>query len=195
MRTRTARAGEEPAVAALLALALAEDPFIEWIAGDDPRRATAWMLSGVRMASRRGLVLVDDALTAGAVLMAPGAMPLPLRENLALLPGLTRSVGWRRVPGVIRALTRLERAQPAEPHWTGLALGVHPGSRGSGTGRAVIEAALDRIADERVGVYLEVCAGGPHALYRKFGFERHATVEPGFGAPVMETMWRGGTSD
>ena len=44
------------------------------------------MLSGVRMASRRGLVLVDDALTAGAVLMAPGAMPLPLRENLALLP-------------------------------------------------------------------------------------------------------------
>lgn len=190
MRIRPARTEEEPTVAALLALALAEDPFIKWIAGDDHRRATAWMLSGLRMASRRGLVLVDDALTAGAVLMAPGAMPLPLRENLALLPGLTRSVGWRRVPGVIRALTRLEQAQPVEPHWTGLALGVHPRSRGSGTGRAVIEAALDRIAGDRVGVYLEVCAGGPHALYRKFGFERHATVEPGFGAPVMETMWR-----
>jgi hypothetical protein len=108
MRIRTARADEEPAVAALLALALAED----------------------------------------------------LRESLALLPGLTSSFGWRRVPGVIRA---------------------------------VIEAALERIADERIGVYLEVCAGGPHALHRKFGFERHGTVEPGFGAPVMETMWRGGT--
>ena len=96
MIIRPARSDEQPAVAALLALALGEDPFIQWIAGDDHRRATAWMLSGLRMASRRGLVLVDDALTAGAVLMAPGAMPLPLRENLALVPGMARAVGWRR---------------------------------------------------------------------------------------------------
>ncbi|WP_205695502.1 N-acetyltransferase [Conexibacter sp. SYSU D00693] len=187
---RPMRPDEGPEVAGLLALALRDDPFIRWIAAGDHARATRWMSAGLRMAQHRGLVLVDDGLAGAAVLMGPGAMPLPMRENAALLPALLRAVGARRVPGVLRALTRLEAAQPPEPHWTGLVLGVHPALQGTGVGRAIIEAALARTSRDRVGTYLEVCAGGPHALYRRFGFTRHATVDAGAGAPVMETMWR-----
>jgi GNAT superfamily N-acetyltransferase len=185
---RAMRAGEAPAVARMLAAALADDPFIRWIAGTDQDRATAWMRAGLTMAERHGLVLVDETLAGAAVLMRPGAMPLPPRENLRLLPALVRAVGARRVPGVLRALTTLERAHPAQPHWTGLVLGVEPRAQGTGVGRRVITAALQALGDE--AAYLEVCEGGPAALYQRFGFVPHARVTPGHGAPVMATMWR-----
>jgi GNAT superfamily N-acetyltransferase len=176
----------------MLAMALADDPFIRWVAGTDRDRATAWMLAGLRMAERRGLVLVDDTLEGAAVLMRPRSMPLPVLENLALLPALVRAVGVRRVLGVLRALTALEGAHPAEPHWTGLVLGVHPRAQGTGVGRRVIAAALAAIAGD--AAYLEVCEGGPVALYARFGFVPLALVTPGHGAPVMATMWRGASA-
>jgi GNAT superfamily N-acetyltransferase len=172
----------------MLAAALADDPFIRWIAGTDHDRATAWMRAGLTMAGRRGLVLVDERLEGAALLMPPGSMPLPVRENVRLLPALVRAVGARRVPGVLRALTTLERAHPAEPHWTGLVLGVEPRAQGTGVGRRVISAALEALGDG--AAYLEVCEGGPSALYRRFGFVDHGRVTPGHGAPVMATMWR-----
>lgn len=185
---RPMRSGEAPAVARTLATALADDPFIRWIAGTHHARATAWMLAGLTMAQRRGLVLVDETLAGAALLMPPGSLPLPMRENLALLPALVRAVGIRRVPGVLRALTALDRAHPEEPHWTGLVLGVDPRAQGTGVGRRVIEAALAAVGDD--AAYLEVCEGGPAALYARFGFAAHARVAPGHGAPVMATMWR-----
>jgi GNAT superfamily N-acetyltransferase len=185
---RPMRPGEAPAVARMLAAALADDPFIRWIAGADHDRATAWMLAGLTMAERHGLVLVDPTLQGAAVLMRPGSMPLPVRENLKLLPALVRAVGVRRVPGVLRALTALERAHPQAPHWTGLVLGVHPDAQGTGVGRRVIAATLAAVADD--AAYLEVCDGGPIALYTRFGFVPLARVTPGHGAPVMATMWR-----
>jgi GNAT superfamily N-acetyltransferase len=189
---RPMRSGEQRAVARMLATALADDPFIRWIAGTDRDRATAWMLAGIAMAERRGLVLVDETLDGAAVLMRPGSMPLPVRDNLALLPAVVRAVGVRRVPGVLRALTALERAQPKAPHWTGLVLGVHPRAQGTGVGRRVIAAALAAVAGD--AAYLEVSEGGPVALYAKVGFVPHALVEPGHGAPAMATMWRSATA-
>lgn len=67
--------------------------------------------------------------------------------------------------------------------------GVHPRAQGTGAGRRVIEAALAAVGDD--AAYLEVCEGGPAALYARFGFIPHARVAPGHGAPVMATMWRG----
>jgi GNAT superfamily N-acetyltransferase len=182
------RPGEAPAVARLLAAALADDPFIRWIAGSDRDRATAWMRAGLTMAERHGLVLVDETLAGAAVLMRPGSMPLPVRENLALLPGLVRAVGVRRLFGVLRALMALERAHPDPPHWTGLVLGVHPQAQGTGIGGRVIAAALAAVGD--APAYLEVSEGGPVALYARFGFVPHTRVAPGHGAPAMATMWR-----
>ena len=120
--------------------------------------------------------------------MRPSSMPLPVRDNLALLPALLRAVGARRVPGVLRALAALDRAHPEAPHWTGLVLGVHPHARGTGVGRRVIAAALAAVGDD--AAYLEVCEGGPAALYARFGFTPLTRVTPGHGAPVMATMWR-----
>lgn len=188
---RPMRSGEAPAVARMLAAALAEDPFIRWIAGTDRDRAAAWMQAGLAMAERRGLVLVDETLDGAAVLMRPGSLPLPVRENLMLLPALVRAVGARRVPGVLRALVALETAHPEHPHWTGLVLGVHPRAQGTGVGRRVIAAALAAVGED--AAYLEVCEGGPIALYARFGFLPHGLVTPGHGAPAMATMHRGGS--
>jgi GNAT superfamily N-acetyltransferase len=146
------------------------------------------MRAGLTMAERRGLVLVDETLEGAAVLMPPGSMPLPVRENLALLPMLARAVGMRRVVGVLLALAALEKAHPKNPHWTALVLGVHPRAQGTGIGRRVIEAALAAVGDD--AAYLEVCDGGPVALYARFGFDEYARVMPGHGAPPMTTMWR-----
>jgi ribosomal protein S18 acetylase RimI-like enzyme len=187
---RPIRAGEEPRLAAVLASALAGDPFIRWIAGDDPARATTWMRAGIELSRRHGLVLVDDALHGGALLLAPGATPAPLKTNLALMPLMVRTVGLRRLPGVLRALTSIEHAHPDDPHWTGLVLGVDAAERRAGVGRALIEAALDRVQHDRVAAYLEVSEGGPAALYERFGFAPLRRVEPPAGAPVMRTMWR-----
>jgi ribosomal protein S18 acetylase RimI-like enzyme len=189
MAVRPLRAGEAPAVARMLAAALADDPFVRWLARADEARATTWMRAGVTMAARHGLVLVDDTLDGAALLMRPGAMPLPVRENLALAPALVRAAGPRRVAGVLRVLTALERAHPAEPHWTGLVLGVHPRAQGRGVGRRVMMAAQTAVAGQ--AAYLEVSEGGPAALYARFGFEVHGRVDPGHGAPVMTAMWRG----
>ena len=187
---RPMRAGEETRLAAVLAAALAGDPFIRWIAGDDHARAATWMRAGIELARRHGLVLVDDALRGGALLVAPGQTPAPLKTNLALLPLTARAVGLRRLPGVLPALTAIERAHPDEPHWTGLVLGVDAAARRTGVGRALIEAALDRLSRDRVAAYLEVSEGGPAALYERFGFTPLRRLAPPGGAPVMRTMWR-----
>ena len=183
-------AGEETRLAAVLAGALAGDPFIRWIAGDDHARAVTWMRAGIKLARRHGLVLVDDALRGGALLLAPGQTPAPLQTNLALLPLMIRTVGLRRLPGVLRALAAIEHAHPDAPHWTGLVLGVDAAARGTGVGYALIEAAMDRVRRDEVGAYLEVSEGGPAALYERFGFAPLRRLAPPGGAPAMRTMWR-----
>jgi ribosomal protein S18 acetylase RimI-like enzyme len=187
---RPIRAGEERRLAAVLAGALFDDPFIRWIAGNDYARAVTWMRAGIELARRHGLVLVDDALRGGALLVAPDQTPAPLRTNVALLPLMVRTVGLRRLPGVLRALTAIEHAHPDEPHWTGLVLGVDAAARGTGVGSALIEAAMDRVRRDQVGAYLEVSEDGPAALYERFGFTPLRRLTPPGGAPVMRTMWR-----
>ena len=181
------RAGEAHTVARMLATALADDPFIRWIAGTDRDRATAWMLAGITMAERHGLVLVDDTLDGAAVLMRPGSMPFPVRDNLALLPALVRAVGMRRVLGVLRALIGVNA--PTRRNRTGRAsCWVFTPRAGTGVGRRVIAAALAAVADD--AAYLEVCEGGPVALC-PVRFRPAQLVTPGHGAPMMATMWRG----
>ena len=148
------------------------------------------MRAGIELARRHGLVLVDDALRGGALLVAPGQTPATLRTNLALLPLMIRTAGLRRLPGVLRALTAMEHAHPDERHWTGLVLGVDAAARGTGVGSALIEAAMDRVRCDHVGAYLEVSEGGPAALYERFGFVPLRRLTPPGGAPVIRTMWR-----
>jgi ribosomal protein S18 acetylase RimI-like enzyme len=69
-------------------------------------------------------------------------------------------------------------------------LGVDAAARGTGVGRALMEAAMDRVHRDRVGTYLEVSEGGPVALYERYGFAPLRRLAPPSGAPVMHTMWR-----
>jgi hypothetical protein len=72
---RPLRAGEQKRLAAVLA---------DDIAGNDHARAVTWMRAGIELARRHGLVLVEDALRGGVLLVAPGQTPAPLRTNVAL---------------------------------------------------------------------------------------------------------------
>lgn len=188
---RPLRRSEVPILAGNLASAMAEDPFVAWLSRGEQARARAFLRLGIeRLALRHGEVLVTADLSGGVLLIRPGALPVAPQENLAMLPQLVGSVGFTRVTTVLRALMRLEGAHPPEPHWTGLVLGVDPRRQGRGRGRALIEAALDRVDRERLPAYLEACSDRQLDLYRRCGFVVRERVELPGGGPTMAVMWR-----
>ena len=107
-----------------------------WVSGGDPARLARFADLAVRHVA--GEVLVDPELTAAALVVPPGGPVAGPRAQLALLPGLVRSAGLRRLPRVIRGLVRLERAHPPESHATLIALGVEPEHQAQGRGAALL---------------------------------------------------------
>ncbi len=180
---RPARADELDAVARLIARAFADEPFMTWVSGGDPARLARFADLAVRHVA--GEVLVDPELTAAALVLPPGAPVAGPRAQLALLPGLVRSAGLRRLPRVLRGLVRLERAHPPESHATLIALGVEPEHQAQGRGAALL-LALER----RFGapLYLETGSPRTRAALRRHGYRTLGEVCLPAGGPRLWTM-------
>ncbi len=129
---------------------------------------------------------------AGAAMwMLPGGNSGP---PLLAYPALYRAVllqsSWgakRRTDAAVEAMTR---HHPTFEHAYLFTIGVRPGKRGRGHGRALIQPVLD--ACDRVGLpaYLENSNPANCGFYGSCGFTRAATIEVAPGAPSLEAMVR-----
>ena len=180
---RPARPAELDHVARLITRAFADEPFMAWVSGGDPARLARFAALAVHHVADE--VLVDADVTAAALVVRPGGLEAGPLAQLRLLPDLARSAGSWRVPAVLRGLLALERAHPAAPHATVIALGVEPELQAQGRGRALL-AAVERRAG--APLYLETGSERTVAACRRHGLALLGEVRLPAGGPVMWTM-------
>jgi len=184
MDHRLARPDELDAVGDLIARSFATEPFMTWVAAGDPARLRHFARLAVEHVADD--VLVAGDLGAAALLVRPGGLDTGIAEQLRMLPGLLRSSGVRRLPAVLRGLLHLERAHPAGPHATLIALGVEPARQGAGLGGALL-AAVER----HVGaapIYLETGSEATRDGCRRRGYDLRAELQLPAGGPRMWTL-------
>lgn len=181
-----------PDAVGVLARAFRENPLNRVVlagcsAGARERANAHGMRAHLPSALARGLARGARSGRAGAlsgVLVGapPGAWPLPpppLRARLRCLVGQ-----GPRVAGAWAAVSRaLEAHQPLAPHWYLATLGVEPGWRGRGAGRALLEAWLEEVDADGRPAWLETDAEANLRFYERSGFavQRELRVQ---GVPV-----------
>jgi ribosomal protein S18 acetylase RimI-like enzyme len=184
-------------IAEALARAFFDDPVFSWVLRDDPRRMRP-LRSGFDLFLRRVWLDEEETYTTAATVGAavwepPGAWKVGVGEQLRLLPAMV-AVFRRHIPGVLRALAKLEGDHPAEPefppHYYLPFLGVHPDWQGRGLGSALLAPVLARCDRERVPAFLEASTPRNRALYERHGFEVIGEFTLGRGAPPQWRMWR-----
>ena len=179
-----------PLVTASLARAFVDDPVLRYLIPSDPdfrRTALGFRMLGLN-ALDRGMVLRTADSAAAAYWAAPGKWQVPWRNVLRTLPITVRA--YRA--GMLRALSflgKIEAIHPSEPHYYLEVLGTDPVHQGRGLGAAIMNHALARADDERVGAYLESSKDLNVPYYRRFGFEvvNEVVVK---GGPTIWPMWR-----
>ena len=184
MDHRLAQPAELGAVTDLIARSFAAEPFMTWVAGGDPGRLRRFARLAVEHVADE--VVVADDLGGAALVVKPGGLDVGAAEQLRMLPGLVRSAGLRRLPGVLRGLLHLERAHPAGAHATLIALGVEPARQGAGLGGALLAAVEQRHAD--VPVYLETGSEGTRDACLRHGYEVLGELRLPAGGPRMWTL-------
>ncbi|MFK7987948.1 MAG: GNAT family N-acetyltransferase [Sandaracinaceae bacterium] len=178
MQVTRAEVGEGGAVLSLLERAMAEDPFVAWLARPGPRHARArrayvsMMLE--RIALPRGEVYVarDDGVLLGAALYAPPhTFDLGAAETLRILPLMVDVIGIGRMTSISRTLDLIDAARPPEPRWLLTMIGVDPSARGRGVGGALLQPVLE--ACDTSGLDLIAETANPAALpfYARWGFD------------------------
>lgn len=178
MQVTRAEIGESGAVLSMLERAMAEDPFVQWLARPGPRHERArrayvsMMLE--RIALPRGEVYVarEDGVLLGAALYAPPhTFDLSATETLRILPLMVDVIGIGRMASISRTLDSIDAARPPEPRWLLTMIGVDPDARGRGVGGALLRPVL--AACDETGVDLVAETANPAALpfYARWGFE------------------------
>ena len=123
MELRKGEPGDVEGVAASLARAFDDDPWVDWLVRKDARRAEAilgfFRLTYGRMAMRWRESWVDPALRGAAMWAPPGQWHLSFLAELGAFPAVARSVTLRRVWSVWRATQPIARAHPPEDRKSG----------------------------------------------------------------------------
>ena len=178
------------AAIALIAHAFASDPFYRWLfpRASEPRRAAALERFFRALARGRRLrVTMDGARCLVAALDEPWhARPrwtTALRAGPALAWAL--AVGswprpWRLVTAA-RLLAALGRLRPKTPHLHLALVAVAPEARGTGLGKAAVEAL---IAESGGALHLETSRPENRGFYARLGMVETASVARGAAPPV-----------
>lgn len=120
-----------------------------------------------------------------AAFAAPGAYPpAPMPDGQApTLPAYLRDLPGEMLRGLITYDKACVAHFPPHPAWYLMYLGVHPDGQGAGTGRTLLQTALDDVLRREVApVYLETGTERNVRFYERFGFrvrEKEVPLVPG----------------
>ncbi len=135
-----------------------------------------------------GRVWVSEDLSAVAVWSTPDSGGAD--EVMAgMLPTLVNLAG-DRADAFASAEEVMEAHRPKEPVWFLGTVGVRPGARGRGLGRAVVRAGLREADAEGVPAFLETSTPENVRLYESLGFAVTAEYELPDGGPRTWSMFR-----
>jgi len=192
VHVRPATLDDRSAVVRALCRAFEHDPLARFALRDDAGRARAFETT-FDVAFRRWTLPVGGAWVAeggaGAALWAPPAQWNPIRGWPEAL-GLARSVGWLRLPRVLRGIGRVDRKHPRAPHWYLFAIGVDPDHQGKGVGTALLHPVLSQCDELGEAAYLEASTEANARLYARHGFRLLEAVDVEAGGPTARLMWR-----
>jgi ribosomal protein S18 acetylase RimI-like enzyme len=194
---RRATADDAAILSRLLAAAFLNDPVMDWIARQGPKRAAGlerfffWLLK-VRALPFGEVWMAQDA-SAAAVWLPPNtpASPGGFFEQMRLLPMFLRLCGFPRLARGQAMGEAMEKHHPHEPHFYLAFIAVAPRLQGMGLGSAILEATLKRADESGAPAYLENSNPKNMRLYERFGFRRRQNIAPP-GAPPLIAMWRAG---
>lgn len=194
VEVRKAGPGDCAALNATLARAFDDDPFVNWMAAQDKRRARR-VYDGMGLALNKlsmpfGEVYTTAEIQGGALWTPPGKWRLGVLQQLLLIPQMVKTTTWRRLPTVMSGINAVEKNHPHEPHYYLLALGVEPALQGRSLGTQLMAPVLERCDRERVPAYLESSKEKNVPLYERNGFKVTEELVVPNGGPKLRLMWR-----
>ena len=190
---RKATSTDRSRLTAVMARAFDDDPFANWFAAQDKRRARRildFMDTAFQITAQHGFTYTTDDLQGGAYWTPPGKNKMGVMDQLRVMPGMVRTATLRRVPTVIAGLNAVEKKHPTEPHFYLLALGVEPDLQGRGLGTALMAPVLQKCDTERIPAYLESSKEKNVPLYERNGFKVTERIDIPNGGPPVWLMWR-----
>jgi ribosomal protein S18 acetylase RimI-like enzyme len=191
-RVRPATIDDRGAIVRALARAFEHDPLACFALRSDAGKTRA-LETTFDVAFRRWTLPVGGAWVAeggaGAALWGPPGQWNPLRGWPDAL-ALARSVGWTRLPRVLRGIGRVDRKHPKAPHWYLFAIGVDPDHQGRGVGTALLRPVLSQCDELGEAAYLEASTEANARLYARHGFRLVEAVDVEDGGPTARLMWR-----
>ncbi len=168
----------------MLSLALAADPFVDWLTGGDPRRRRRYVEVVLHhLTLPWGEVFVTEEVESAALWVPPGRWELGFWQQLRLMPAVMRTLGFGRVGSLSRELGRIEEARPMGPWFLLALLGTHPKHRRKGLAGAVLEPVLRRCDTDGHLAVLDTASPSNVSFYQRFGFESQARLTLGAGGP------------
>lgn len=178
--------GDLPAVAAVLADALVDDPvYADILApGGDRSAALRRFLTAYLRSTPPSRLVVDQARDDdGTVIGAAVWERSEIGRDSALLAQIPYAVrfvvalGPRGVLRASRVQHALERFRPVEPHWYLMTCGVRRDAQGRGVGGTLLRHRLGRIDEDAEAAYLESTTSDDRRLFDKLGFVPGAMIQ------------------
>lgn len=187
------------ALAGTLARAFHDDPIMRWILPHDGSRTDRLTAMFDLMARHvhlpHGTAEIasrhPDSSRVDAVALwdPPGAWRVGSAAQLRQAPGILRALSTR-LPAGLRALARIERNHPHEPHWYLAVIGTDPPAQGHGLGAALLGSRLARCDAAGLPAYLESSNPDNIPFYEKHGFRVTRELPMPSTCPPVWLMWR-----
>jgi len=160
-----------PALATLLERALSDDPLLQWVFPEAPRRkkdVARYFVSLLKASVRDSVVTTIDCKS--VAVWTPPQPPQQsrwerYRESLRM-----RLAHGRRIHLVRDCFERMARRHPSTPHWYLLALATEDACQGQGLATRLLEEMFFHCDKEGQHVVLETSKESNLTYYEKFGF-------------------------
>lgn len=181
---------DEHWLADVFARAFWDDPVFTWLHPEPRTRYTAlrrFFSAELASGRKHGRTVTTTDLAAVAHWARPGHWKSTPLQTARMMPAALLMSS--RPKAGLTLMTTMERAHPTEPHWYLATVGSDPCRRGTGAGRAVIDAVLADCDRDGIPAYLESSKPENVPYYERFGFKVTSEVSV-LDSPTLALMWR-----